>query len=280
MTQPINTFQDILDALEQNPTLAQQLRQHLLTEDLLKLPAVVGELQEGEGPITNQVRNLSATVGHLEEGEAPVTTQLRDIKVDITSIKDEMTTMGKNVSSITTRIDKMGGDVSRLDGKQYEDNTAAKGDRRIRSRFQFLDASLLYHDRNKGIDELRELVQPALEQGVFTTKDRDDLEDADLIFRGQTSPGPDSLVKYVVTEVSITIEEDDVVRARHRAAIMNAVPGINAVAAVIGTAITPEALQALGSDVTAIGMDEEGRECPLADTPSERDHISQEPPRA
>ena len=39
MTTPINTFQDILDALEREPGLRDQLRQHIHTEDLNQLPA-------------------------------------------------------------------------------------------------------------------------------------------------------------------------------------------------------------------------------------------------
>ena len=60
MTQPINTFQRILPALEREPELRKQLRQHILTEDLLNLPAVVGLLEEGDEPVTGQLRGLHA----------------------------------------------------------------------------------------------------------------------------------------------------------------------------------------------------------------------------
>ena len=39
MTMPINSFQGILDLLERNPTLRYQLRAHILTLELLQLPA-------------------------------------------------------------------------------------------------------------------------------------------------------------------------------------------------------------------------------------------------
>lgn len=54
---------------------------------------------------------------------------------------------------------------------------------------------------------------------------------------------------------------------------MKFAPGIEAVALVIGPAITPEARQALGSDVTAVGMDPEGEECELATgEPAAKEH--------
>ena len=42
MPTPITTFQDILNALERDPSLKRQLRQHILTEELLNPPALIG----------------------------------------------------------------------------------------------------------------------------------------------------------------------------------------------------------------------------------------------
>lgn len=54
---------------------------------------------------------------------------------------------------------------------------------------------------------------------------------------------------------------------------MVAASGIEAVAAVIGTAITPKAKRSLGSDVTAMGMDPEGEDCELAKgEPAAKEH--------
>ena len=39
MTTPVNSFDDILSALQQNPELRDRLRRHILTEELLQLPA-------------------------------------------------------------------------------------------------------------------------------------------------------------------------------------------------------------------------------------------------
>ena len=38
MTTPINTFEDILDAMERDPALREALRRHILTDELLQMP--------------------------------------------------------------------------------------------------------------------------------------------------------------------------------------------------------------------------------------------------
>ena len=38
MTTPINTFEDILDAMERDPALRDTLRRHILTDELLQMP--------------------------------------------------------------------------------------------------------------------------------------------------------------------------------------------------------------------------------------------------
>ena len=75
----------ILDALEQNPELRRQLRQHVLTEELLKLPAIVGEPEDGDGTIVQQLKGL-------------------DTRMD----------------GMNTRMDRVDGRTANQEGREYE----------------------------------------------------------------------------------------------------------------------------------------------------------------
>ena len=73
MTSPINSFQDILDALEQSPALRDQLRRHILTEELLQLPAQfvllradVDELKSGQARLETRMDRLEGRFGNVE----------------------------------------------------------------------------------------------------------------------------------------------------------------------------------------------------------------------
>ena len=65
MTTPITTFQDVIDALERDPTLRSQIKQHILTEALLQLPAVVGQPDPGDPPLNQQVRRITSRLGNV-----------------------------------------------------------------------------------------------------------------------------------------------------------------------------------------------------------------------
>ena len=86
MTTPINTFQDILDAMERDPALLDTLRRHILTDDLLELPAQVKAL-------TETVQTLAETVKVLSETVAVLTKDVEAIKADLSSLTEKVSSL-------------------------------------------------------------------------------------------------------------------------------------------------------------------------------------------
>ena len=66
MTIPVNSFQDILNALEQNPDLRNQLRTHILTEELLQLPAQFLLLRTDVDDIKTRMNRVEGRLGNIE----------------------------------------------------------------------------------------------------------------------------------------------------------------------------------------------------------------------
>ena len=62
---PITTLQDIIDAMERDPDLRGQIRQQILTEALLQLPAVVGQPDPGEPPMVQQIKRIEGRLGNV-----------------------------------------------------------------------------------------------------------------------------------------------------------------------------------------------------------------------
>ena len=85
MTTPINTFEDILDAMERDPALRDTLRRHILTDELMQMPL------------------------RLEQF--------------ITEQKDFNEDMRERTSNTLTRLDRMEGDSGNLKG-HWARNTA------------------------------------------------------------------------------------------------------------------------------------------------------------
>ena len=91
MTTPINTFQDILDAMEQDPSLRDALRRHILTEELLQMPV-----------------------------------RLERIEANIVALKTDVAVLKADMAEVKTNVAKLGGDVSNLRGTDYESHVAAR----------------------------------------------------------------------------------------------------------------------------------------------------------
>ena len=76
MTTPVNTFQDILDAMEREPTLRDTLRRHILTEELIQLPAQFAEHKAEFVELNANVAVLKTSVAELKTGMARLETNV------------------------------------------------------------------------------------------------------------------------------------------------------------------------------------------------------------
>ncbi len=63
----VSDFSDLVRLLAEHPEWQVELRRLILTEDLLKLPAIVQELAEAQRRTEEQVGKLAGAVAHLEE---------------------------------------------------------------------------------------------------------------------------------------------------------------------------------------------------------------------
>ena len=71
MATPINDFQDILDAMERNPTLRDALRRHILTDELLQMPVRLERVEEDISTLKEDVSTLKEDVSTLRRTSAP-----------------------------------------------------------------------------------------------------------------------------------------------------------------------------------------------------------------
>ena len=212
MTTPVNTFQDILDALERQPALRDQLRSYILTEELLQLPAQflllradVDELKEG------QVR-LETRMDRLEEGQTRLETRMDRLEEGQTRLEASQTRLEASQTRLETRMDRLEGRFGNVEGHQYE---------------QRVVSSVLMRCRLMGIErprialaqagpvrqEFHDAMDDAISAGMISLDEYLDLGTADLIVRGGNR-------RHAVVEVSLGPDEDDISRAVRRSEIL------------------------------------------------------------
>ena len=203
MTTPINDFQDILDAIERNPALRNALRRHILTDELLQMPVRLERVEEDIGVIKGDVATL-------KEGQARLESDVGTLKEDVSRI---------------------GGNVSNLMGSDYESHVAAYIHRSLRRELK-INATVLSTQKNR--QPLIELLDRAEMQGNITPEDNDKLNDVDIVLKVDDSD------EYILGEISITVQQDDVRRATEWAAILAEATGGKVTPIAIGTREDPD----------------------------------------
>ena len=231
MTTPINTFQDILDAMERDPALLDALRRHILTDDLLELPAQVKALAETVAALAETVKALSETVEAL-------TKDVASIKTDLSTLTDSHEEMRRDLSSLTHSheemrrdLDRMGGHLSNLMGTDYESTVARYADRLTRRHLRLISPAVTARGKGPNATLPLSLGDQAAEAGRISWDEADDLALSDVIVAALTEEGEDI---FVVAEISMTVQQKDRENVTRRADILQRATGITAIPVTIG----------------------------------------------
>ena len=140
-----------------------------------------------------------------------LTDELLQMPVRLQRIETDVSTLKDNLSALTTTVNKMGGDVSMLKGSDYESHVARLANRFLRRQLG-VAATIFSSQRNQAA--LATLLDDAETRGNINADETDELDKTGLIL---TANGP---TDYILAEISITIQQHDVDRAAHRAALL------------------------------------------------------------
>lgn len=209
----INTIEDLVRILREQPAWAEAVRAVLLTDDLLDLPARFDRF----------VQSQEETNRRLSETQALQSQLLAELKEISEDTRQRLTTL-------EARFDRMEGRFANFEGEQYERMVRAKA--LARSQFALGFDSVYYALTQDGIVDSRLIraINYALREGRVTTTDSGDLYEADLIISGGDN-------RHVVFEISLTADDYDIRRARERADILQTITGGAVSPAVITTRI-------------------------------------------
>ncbi len=207
---PIYSFEDILTAMEKDPGLQAAMRQHVLGQEFLQLPAIVRELQQTVALLAQTVNEfISATnlrLERLEEDVAELKTDVAVLKTDVKELKDGQARLQKDVN----RLD---GNMNRLIGSDYERKAARRASRLAQRHLGLRAMTLIYAITKPDDSTLAELLDNAVASGRISLDDAEAIENADIILSGPEG--------YAVAEVSVTLDAEDIRRARERADLLS-----------------------------------------------------------
>ena len=218
----INNFDDILQAMEQDPALREAMRRHILTEELLQLPVQVSRLETSVAQLQEGQSRLETSVAQLQEGQSRLETRMDNLEAGQEELKG--------------RMDTMAGRLGDIIGSDYEARSLRVAPRRLQ-RLGIRNATLILAARQTPLRDILPVLEQAITSGRISEAEAEDLENLDLAFAGQDLSG--NTIQAAI-EASITISPEDIRRAVRRAEILERATTVPSRPAVIGENISPE----------------------------------------
>ena len=235
----------IAEQKETNRRVAEQLaqlteQQGKLTEQLARLTArveeFIAEQKETNKLIAERLARQEADTAELKADVAELKATTGRLETDVAELKADMSGLKDTVGRMQGTVGRMQGTVGRLEGAELERKVHANIAGLVSNPLGIRRPRVLKSLVLSTVPELFDILHPAQDDGRIDRDQFDSLLRADIIMSGRDLAGQ-SL--YVVIEISRTVHDDDVTRARERADIMAAAGGEPTMALVIGYIIPP-----------------------------------------
>ena len=237
MSFTVDDFQDLIRLLGERPEWRAELRRHVLSDELLELPALVrgiaeqlaaltarvDQLAEAQARTEQHLATLTARVDQLAEAQLRSEARLERIEVDVGELKTDVGVLKTDVGVLKTDVGDVKGEMRE---HRYRIRAGAYFARLAR-RLRLIDSTAL-----------ADLLDEGIEQARLTQAERDAILAADLVLSGRRRE--DGAEIYLLVEVSVGIGAHDVKRAAERADLLARLDR-PVVPVVAGSSITPDA---------------------------------------
>ena len=222
-----------------------------LTQRVDSLTARVDSLAEAQRRTEEELKSLAARVDSLAEAQRRTEEELRSLTARVDSLTQRVDSLAAQMEVLTARVDSLTQRVDSLAEAQRRteetvrrlviDVGELKGDsleRKYRERAAIYFGRLLRKLRVMPFEELREMVDGAVDEGKLSEDEAEDVLGCDFVARGLRKE--DGVEEHLLVEVSWGIGVGDVERALRRAEILGKL-GLEVVPVVAGKGLTPEA---------------------------------------
>ena len=216
--------------------------------DFSRLEQIVERIAERQEQTAIQLQELIEAQKRNEEAQKRneerfirVETDIEELKSDVSVLKTDVSVLKSDVSVLKTDVSKLKTSVGHLEGQALEEKYTKRAAAYFGSwlrRPKVVDCSKLYN---------------AFESRV-SSEDLEDILLIDLVVKGKLKQQPEAEDVYLVVEVSVVIDKNDVERAQHRAKLLQNI-GFQAIPVVAGEKMTEGAEVSARTNGVAIVQD-------------------------
>jgi hypothetical protein len=244
----VEEFRDLVRILEERPEWRNELRRFILTDQLLALPEQMAELrayteQRFQALAAAQQRTeerltaLTAAQQRTEERLTALAAAQQRTEEHLTALaeaqrrtEERLTTVSTQLADLIQVVQTFATDLGDLKGRNLEYAYSTK----VYAYF----GRIVRRAHALSPDELTSLLEDAIDGGVLSEEQAEDISLTDVIVRGRRRTNGAEV--FLVVEVSWGVGPLDVERAMRRASLLARI-GTPALPVVAGTWITPEA---------------------------------------
>ena len=267
----IDTFDDILAAMDREPRLREAVRERVLDEEIRRLPASVQELREMIAELSQMVRDYIAATNErldrLEAGQSELRAGQAGLRADVDELKAGQAEMRADIVELKAGQAEMRADIAELKAGQSrieerQDRTDADI-KEIKTDMSDIKGQLVPLHARRMVGRIADVTQSRRPRWMENTDIIDISDDADtsdvppnelesfraidLALRAVAKNVPGNQEQYIVIECTGTITRNDVTRAARNAEYMTRFTGKPAQAVVIGYSI-PDAVAELARE--------------------------------
>ena len=233
----IDTMEDIIRILREQPDVREEIRRLILTDELLALPAQFIEMRKDQAEMRQEIQRISQTQTEMQQAQTEMQQAQTEMKQAQTEMQQAQTGMQQTQTRMQNDIRMLKDDVGVLKGL----SAFAPTERRYG--LIALELGLEPEDilspveiaRLSMNDAARDIDQSALQS----------FRDSDLIVSARASDGE---LCYIAVEVSYTVGHSDIDRAIAHAELITRLTGARAFPVVSGVRAAAVAETRLGSD--------------------------------
>ncbi len=244
----VNDISDIVRILRERPDWLEIIRGIVVGDELLSVPQQLAELTQRVDQLTQRVDQLTQRVDQLTQRVDDLTqrvdqlTQRLDEFVQVTNdnfrlVNERLDRLEDGQSDLRAAFARLEGRFSNFEGTEYERRVRNRLLHRATRRFDLNQPILAMVQDRQSAPELNSAIHRAIQSGVITEDDSDDLHEADIIIRDEDN-------RYLLAEVSITADETDLVRAVRRAKLLAVAANATVIPALVSSNV-PESQRAL-----------------------------------
>ncbi len=222
----INTIEDLIRILRDQPTWAEALRAILLTQELLDLPGRFDRFVEAQREFNQAQQEANEAQREFNQAQE----KANEAQQETNRLTDQ-------------RLNAIEGRLGNLEGGQYERTVRTKALARSRFTLGFTGSYVALNQDGLTDPRLNSAIDRAIRNGLVSQDGCADLFEADLIISAEDN-------RHAVVEVSLTADRDDIDRAKTRAVIL---------AAITEGAVTPVVITKLDKTVLQPAKSRPGR---------------------